>query len=652
MNTVILAAAFAATNAVANLPPVIVEASRLDKPAREIPGSVQILTSDEIAASGAASLPELLGRTSPQIHIRHLGGANPALAEIATRGYGENGYGRTAILVDGERLNSPDMNTPNLGRIALGAIDRIETLSGPQSVLLGDGASAGAVNVITEPTFTDGSRSYAEMRGGSWNTISTGAGTRGASAADGLKWWADGAWNHSDGYRHNSGYDLWNLNAGLKKIWGNGSFLKVSSFWNDSEYETPGHLSRADWHADPTRTNNPDDFYLRRTYGLSTVLKAQINDDNALKISGNVSQREMTAYSAGVSFGFPWWNRNTYDIWSYRLLSEWINTATIFGLDRESVVGAQVAYDRLHGWQRSNYRDTRCDYSRQTMDVYALESFRPKEWIKFQYGGRYSRAWSENTQCLPPRRIDGSAAFELAAIANPTEYSKAWLKWSRFYRNPFLDEIPYDPKTWLPKGLLRPETGSTSEIGFDWAPDNGFFAGAEAYWTVTEDEIFYDAPNDANVNSDNDTVRRGVDAHLGWKHDKVASVTLSSSWVQAEFGEGAYDRNRIPLVPETTVALNGRYWIVDDLSVLGGYRYQSGAISVSDFENAYARIPGYGVFHLGATWQPTWNALKGFSFAVIVDNLLDKNYCDYGTYGANYYPGSGRSYLFTVRYEF
>ena len=137
--------------ATAELPPVVVEASRIGKTPKEIPAAVQVITRGEIAASGAKDVVDLLQKKAATIDFAHLGGNNPALAQIAPRGYGENGFGRMLVVVDGERLNSPDMNAPNLAQIGLGAIERIEILQGSQNVLHGDVGSAGMINIITDP---------------------------------------------------------------------------------------------------------------------------------------------------------------------------------------------------------------------------------------------------------------------------------------------------------------------------------------------------------------------------------------------------------------------------------------------------------------------------------------------------------------------
>lgn len=644
MNTLFLVAAAIVTN----LPTVVVEASRTDATRMDMPSGVRVIDRSEIASSGANDVVDLLSKKVPEMHIRHLGAGNPALAEIAMRGYGENGHGRTLVLVDGERLNSPDLNTPNLSRIAIGSISKIEVLGGPQGVLHGDNASAGVINIITEPDSYD-RKSYVELHGGSWGSIGGSIGTRGGIEEEGLKYWADGSWDRSDGYRSQSGFDIWNLNGGIKKEWENGTYFRVSGFYNDSRYDLPGYLSYDQWKADPQRSNAFEDRYWRSTYGFNATFNAQVNEENAIKMTGNFSNRKMQGYQQYV--GGSYYDTD-YDIYSYRLLTEWINTSELFGFDNEFILGMQYTYDTLHGY--SDYGiSSEYDYNRQMMDFYAQDTFHFTEWLALQLGGRYSRAWAYNEQATPAKKQNHMGACDVALIWNPVEDAKIYAKWSRLYRNPFLDEVPYDPRTWSPAGLLDPEMGWNAEIGFDWQIADEFSIGADAYYTWLEDEIFYDAIHGNNVNSDDETARRGFDVHASWERSKVAGISVAASYVKATFDGGSFGRNVIPLVPEMTVSVNGRVWIWDECYVFGGYRFQGDMYSVSDFNNDYDRASWYGVFHVGATYEPAFAEwARGFKVSVTVDNLFDEHYCDYVTYGANYWPGAGRSFMVSIRYEF
>ena len=649
MTTTLIAAAVAVAT---NLPTVVVEASRLDRTALEIPSAVQVIAQDEIRSSGARDAVDLLQKKAPELHIRHLGSANPALSEITMRGYGENGHGRTLVLVDGERLNSPVLNTPNLSRVALGGIAKIEVLGGPQQVLHGDGANAGVVNIITEPQDYK-LKSYAEIHGGSWGTIGAALGTRGGIEEDRLKYWADAAWDRSDGYRSHSGYDIWNLDAGLKKEWGSGTYLRVSAFYNDSQYELPGALTWQELKSDPQQSHATQDRSHRTTYGVNTTFNARLNEENAIKLTETFSNRKMRTYQRGSTGGYVWTSDNDYDIYSFRSVAEWINTTDILGFENEFILGSQYVYDLLKGYSNSGAGGKNYDYDRQAMDFFAQDTFHFTDWIGLQLGGRYSRVWSFNELANPQGKRNHLGAFEVALIANPTDNSKIYLKGSRTYRNPFLDETPYDVRTWTPAGLLDPETGWTAELGFDWNVTDEITFGADAYCTWLQDEIFYNALAGNNMNSEDDTFRRGFDIRLAWERDKLAGLSVAASYVKAAFDGGSLGRNVIPLVPEMTVSVNGRIWLWDDCFVFGGFRYQSDMYCCSDFGNDFREIPWYGIFSIGATYEPTFAEwIEGFKFSVTVDNLFDRKYCDYATYGTEWYPAAGRSFMFTVRYEF
>ena len=67
------------------------------------------------------------------------------------RGYGsENGFQNIVITVDGQRLNNIDLSPQLIGAIPLGNIERIEISKGSGSVVYGDGAMAGAIQIYTK----------------------------------------------------------------------------------------------------------------------------------------------------------------------------------------------------------------------------------------------------------------------------------------------------------------------------------------------------------------------------------------------------------------------------------------------------------------------------------------------------------------------
>lgn len=644
------AATFAAEKEVTELPTIIVEASRIDSSAAEMPANVQVITREEIAASGATDVTSLLEKKSTALHVHGLGGTNPALKQVSMGGYGENGFGRVAILIDGERINNPDMMAPNLAQIPLGAIERIEVLTGSQAVLHGDGASAGMINIITIPDDSDeGLHGHIEAHGGSWNTIGASAGIRGGLEEGLFRYWANGGWDHSDGYRANSGYDIYNLNGGIKQGWGNGSYLRVSAFHSDAEYELPGSLSREEWKSHPTLSHawNDDDYYRRISYGLNTTLNAKINEENTFRIIATASHRTMRSRTTSYYYGFtyPWLVQ--YDLYSYELTPEWINSTEIFGLENELLLGATYRYDRNHA-RSGDYSWTKYEMNRQTMGFFAQDTLHLTEELAIQVGGRYERAFLDGKKYVYGADNNNVHLYaaDAALLYTPIEDLKTYVRFSRHFRTPFIDENSGK--------ILNPETGFTADVGADYTFAKEFKIGGNLYYSKLKHEIFYNPLLGwgTNVNSPDDTVREGFNTHIGWERKKLAGVMLAYSYTRAEFEEGDYKDNKIPLVPTSTVSLTGRVWLWDDLYVFGGYRFVSEQFCISDFSNTAPKIPSYGIFHLGAEYAPSCAYVKGLKLGFTIDNLFDKNYCDYATYGTDYYPAAGRSYMFRVGFEF
>ena len=53
-------------------------------------------------------------------------------------------------------------------------------------------------------------------------------------------------------------------------------------------------------------------------------------------------------------------------------------------------------------------------------------------------------------------------------------------------------------------------------------------------------------------------------------------------------------------------------------------------------------------------YTPSW--AKGWRASFVMDNLLDRRYCDFAGWsdamGAYYYPSAGRTFMFTISYDF
>jgi|688.fasta_scaffold163586_1 iron complex outermembrane receptor protein len=128
---------------------VLVTANRFVRKDTEATYSSEVHAADEIKNSGLTSLYDFLTqKTSLNISS---GYGNTVTPLIDVRGYGlEAGYQNVVITVDGQRLNNTDQSPQLIGAIPLKNVDRIEITKGSGSVINGDGATGGSIQIYTK----------------------------------------------------------------------------------------------------------------------------------------------------------------------------------------------------------------------------------------------------------------------------------------------------------------------------------------------------------------------------------------------------------------------------------------------------------------------------------------------------------------------
>jgi len=71
---------------------------------------------------------------------------------IDVRGFGDAADNNVLVLLDGVRLSENEQASARTSLIPLEAIDHIEITRGGSSVLYGDGATGGTINIVTKTT--------------------------------------------------------------------------------------------------------------------------------------------------------------------------------------------------------------------------------------------------------------------------------------------------------------------------------------------------------------------------------------------------------------------------------------------------------------------------------------------------------------------
>ena len=166
--------------------------SRLGLTALETPASVAQIDGDAIRARGDLDIMSAVTR-APGVTTS----ANPGNGGTALSLRGFSGQGSVLQLVDGVRL------FPVAGTITFPTdpwnVERIELLNGPASVLYGQGALGGAVNIITRSPNAERTEFDAEAGYGSQDSWRAAAGV-GGPLGETLSYRIDASYRASDGY--------------------------------------------------------------------------------------------------------------------------------------------------------------------------------------------------------------------------------------------------------------------------------------------------------------------------------------------------------------------------------------------------------------------------------------------------------------------
>jgi iron complex outermembrane receptor protein len=139
----------------------VTSVSKSPEPLARAPASIYVITHEEIARSGAATLFEVL-RLAPNLLVSQLGASNYV---ASARDFGgntgaQNFANKLLILIDGRSVYSPLFSGiyADAQDLNLEDVDRIEVISGPGATLWGANAMNGVINIVTRPTYlTDGS---------------------------------------------------------------------------------------------------------------------------------------------------------------------------------------------------------------------------------------------------------------------------------------------------------------------------------------------------------------------------------------------------------------------------------------------------------------------------------------------------------------
>jgi len=626
---------------------VLVTSTRIEDVTTQLPAPITILTADDIRHSPAQTLPEMLALQAG-VSMRSLYGNHAARATVDLRGFGATSTQNTLILLDGRRLNDVDLAAVDFAAIPLASIARVEIIHGSGSVLYGDSAVGGVINIITKQPGHGGTSGNATVTGGSYDTrqmdvsLSHGQGPIAFNAfINSIR---------SDGYRRNNDLRQNNFLADLRLAKDQGEwFLKFGL--DDQDLRLPGvrvvdpGAGVDELQNDRRGTNTSNDYANQSGYFLTGGYSQFLSGKHELVMDVGYRKKNQKAFFDDYAFAGAYANYLNTDLGTWSLTPRLKIKQALFGGPGTSTIGidyyqSQYDSDRALNPSTAGTPVHRLDVQQSSLAAYAHNISELTGNSTLTLGARLQQVRlqaNDTFDVTAPGGTFGSGAPKRQASDNQhmlelgmrQRLNPLWSvfgKVERSARFATVDEIfqATSQTNYLQDfSPLKPQTSHTYDLGTEYT--NGDFKfSADTYRMYLNDEIHFNIVSYANENLD-PTRRDGftVSASQGF----AGKWRLAGDYAHTRslFREGAFAGNEVPLVARNTGSLSLLWSPSRDLSFSTSARYTGAKRFDNDQTNTFQNIPAYWSVDLKLMGtMDTWKWQAG------INNVFNEKSFDYG----------------------
>ena len=635
------AAALAQVQAAQVLAPVVITGSRFDSEPSLAPIGTTVISADEIRRAGTADVNSAIRKIGGVYGRQSLDGSPDFSLDL--RGFGTNSSQNMVIVVDGVRLSENELSNAVLGTIPIDSVERIEITRGGSSVLYGDGATGGVINIITRRPGKNTSRGSMFVEGGQFREGEV----RGSYSQAWENFAADATLGHkrTDNYRDNNDFKLTNFSGGLQ--WfdrDSRASVRYDGTRQDSRFA--GSLTEAQFQANPRQTLTPQDNGSLDSDRLTAAYTRHIG---AWDVAAELSHREKTAradyfYSFGESASKYTSKQNQFSPRVRHLgdIGDMLNEL-VAGVDlmRWNRV-IEASFSNADATQRSKafyVRDElRFDAAHEgrisagvRRELFDKDSFDPVPYTNANY-----------------HTNQGLNAWDLQASYMPVALLNVYAKAGQSYRVANSDENAYTPNVNVP---LQPQTSHDLELGASYGNAQGKLT-ARAFRHKLANEIYYDPTLNggfgANTNLD-PTRRQGFELDAEAVLAKDWSVNAHYQHVKAEFTDGVNSGKEVALVPKNVLTARLSWTPANGQTADIGAQWVDSQRYGGDFDNSCgAEMPSFTTFD--ARYARKFGQ---WEVAVSGLNLADKHYFSQAfSCKSGIYPADGRQLKLSARYDF
>jgi len=605
-----------------------VTSSRVSSASATSSKAITIIDRKTINSSHAENVVDLL-KGQANIVVSDTSGIG-AKAQVDLGGFGETAASNSVVLVDGRRVNSPDLSGTDWTQVPLDQIERIEIVHGASSVLYGNGAVGGVINIITRIPESGGNISLA---GGSFGEF-TGTGRMGADSGN-TRLEANISGLTTNGYRDNNFFNRFDGGARAEADLPANISLHVSGNHHRDRAGLPGSLTTAEIATNRKQTKSPKNYSKTTDSFIDGGLNWDSDYGLAVAIDGGFRRRETSANYSGFLISSTIHTRSLRPKLTY--------LANFSNLYLQALTGADL--------ERNDAVLSKTNIQRKQDGYYGrLELGSADHRWNISGGGRTERIRDQFKKNSLQTNAKRKTVWEAGGSIALLDGLRLRLNASRSLRFPLLDE-EFNFFTGKVNTDLLPQTGQHYSAGIRYDMKEAW-AEVNVSRADISHEIFYNPLTFANANYASKTRHNVVMASAHWHAHDLLNLSANYTNTRASFRGGVFDGNAIPAVPRNRFGVSwGADWL-QGLSSTLHVSYVGSSVLISDQTNKRPHLPGYVV--MDAVVNYDWQGMEMF---VRADNLTSRKYSSYGVYSsfsgkAKFYPAPGATFRAGVSYKF
>ncbi|MGL5593265.1 MAG: TonB-dependent receptor, partial [Cetobacterium sp.] len=534
------------------------------------------------------------------------------------------------VLVDGAPINSIDLSGYQTSNIPVDNIERIEVIPSGGSVLYGDGAVGGTINIVTKAP--ENKKNYGSLNSeiGSYGlkkqqiTYGTKIGEKFLVEVDYLK-------REKDGYRDYSKDDLESFGFRSRYKLNDGE-LKFKYNYSKNEFKAPGWLFESEVNDDRTQSNSTRWRVDGKTEKNNFVgdYSYNINSDLEFKLLGTYTHENYSSNGSNYKTEIKYLKPQL----RYSYLNE---NYIVFG-------GDVYAGETKNYSSKGDSKAEKNSLGGFIVNSYTIDKFR------FTQGYRRQNIEYKGKNKNFSKKKFNEDAVELTGSYLYSDSGSTYVSYTKGFRAPNTDEI----NAWA--GEFNPQKTETYEIGVKDFVGNTYIS-TSVFYIETENEIFYGVnKNDEfnkNRNLDGTSKRKGIEFSLEHYFNKL-TISESITYMKTEFKDG----KDIPGIPNIKGVLNFNYKFNEKLSMNNSWEYYGKSYDNNDEANEREKTDSYVLS--GLTF--IYDFQDGLVINAGINNLFNEKYYDYvgyknpskqdPTFGKTYYPAPERNYYIGFKYSF